>query len=126
MTQKTKQDIDEQLYNEFGYVLPMEDELDLYQFDELIDESYEYGDDEESLEPIGVDNLEAQGTNGLVCIFSPLESDMVEDWNNDTKVQKFIEEKRLFLSEIKYDEWSIYGIEGDKEVKNYIIKNYSF
>jgi hypothetical protein len=85
-----------------------------------------YGDDEESLEPIGVDNLEAQGTNGLVCIFSPLESDMVEDWNNDTKVQKFIEEKRLFLSEIKYDEWSIYGIEGDKEVKNYIIKNYSF
>ena len=86
----------------------------------------QYGDDEESLEPIGVDNLEAQGTNGLVCIFSPLESDMVEDWNNDTKVQKFIEEKRLFLSEIKYDEWSIYGIEGDKEVKNYIIKNYSF
>jgi hypothetical protein len=85
-----------------------------------------YGDDEESLEPIGVDNLEAQGTNGLVCIFSPLESDMVEDWNNDIKVQKFIEEKRLFLSEIKYDEWSIYGIEGDKEVKNYIIKNYSF
>jgi hypothetical protein len=85
-----------------------------------------YGDDEESLEPIGVDNLETQGTNGLVCIFSPLESDMVEDWNNDQKVQKFIEEKRLFLSEIKYDEWSIYGIEGDKEVKNYIIKNYSF
>ena len=84
-----------------------------------------YGDDE-SLEPIGVDNLEAQGTNGLVCIFSPLESDMVEGWNNDEKVQKFIEEKRLFLSEIKYDEWSIYGIEGDDEVKNYIIKNYSF
>jgi hypothetical protein len=89
-------------------------------------ESFNDGDDEESLEPIGVDNLEAQGTNGLVYIFSPLESDMVEDWNNDTKVQKFIEEKRLFLSEIKYDEWSIYGIEGDKEVKNYIIKNYSF
>jgi len=48
MTQKIKQDIDEQLYNEFGYVLPMEDELDLYQFDELIDESYEYGDYKET------------------------------------------------------------------------------
>ena len=82
--------------------------------------------DDESLEPIGVDNLEAQGTNGLVCIFSPLESDMVEGWNNDEKVQKFIEEKRLFLNELSYDEWSIYGIEGDNEVKNYIIKNYSF
>ena len=84
-----------------------------------------YGDDE-SLEPIGVDNLEAQGTNGLVCIFSPLESDMIEDWNDDEKVKKFIEEKRLFLNELSYDEWSIYGIEGDNEVKNYIIKNYSF
>lgn len=44
MTQKTKQDIDEQLYNEFGYVLPMEDELDLCEFDE----SYEYGDYKET------------------------------------------------------------------------------
>jgi hypothetical protein len=51
---------------------------------------------------------------------------MIEGWNNDEKVKKFIEEKRLFLSEIKYDEWSIYGIEGDDEVNNYIIKNYSF
>jgi hypothetical protein len=48
MTQKTKQDIDEQLYNEFGYVLPMEDELDLCQFDDWIDESYEYGDYKET------------------------------------------------------------------------------
>ena len=83
-------------------------------------------DDEENLKPIGVDNLSSEGTNGLVCIFSPLESDMVEDWNDDEKVKKFIEEKRLFLNELSYDEWSIYGIEGDNEVKNYIIKNYSF
>ena len=83
-------------------------------------------DDEEDLKPIGVDNLESEGTNGLVCIFSPLESDMVEGWNNDEKVKKFIEEKRLFLSELSYDEWSIYGIEGDKEVRNYIMKNYSW
>ena len=83
-------------------------------------------DDEENLKPIGVDNLSSEGTNGLVCIFSPLESDMVEDWNDDEKVKKFIEEKRLFLNELSYDEWSIYAIEGDNEVKNYIIKNYSF
>lgn len=83
-------------------------------------------DDEEDLKPIGVDNLESEGTNGLVCIFSPLESDMVEGWNNDEKVKKFIEEKRLFLSELSYDEWSIYGIERDKEVRNYIMKNYSW
>ena len=85
-----------------------------------------YGDDKEDLKPIGVDNLESQGTNGLVSIFSPLESDMVEGWNNDEKVKKFIEEGRLFLNEISYDEWSIYGIEGDEEVKNYIMKNYSW
>lgn len=83
-------------------------------------------DDEEDLKPIGVDNLESEGTNGLVSIFSPLESDMVEGWNNDEKVKKFIEEGRLFLNEISYDEWSIYGIEGDNEVKNYIMKNYSW
>ena len=83
-------------------------------------------DDEENLKPIGVDNISSEGTNGLVCIFSPLESDMVEDWNDDEKVKKFIEEKRLFLNELSYDEWSIYAIEGDNEVKNYIIKNYSF
>ena len=51
---------------------------------------------------------------------------MVEDCNDDEKVKKFIEEKRLFLNELSYDEWSIYAIEGDNEVKNYIIKNYSF
>jgi len=85
-------------------------------------------DNEENYDgsPIGIDNLATQATNGLVYIFSPLETDMVEDWNNDKKIQKFVEEERLFLSEIKYDEWSIYGIEGDKEVKNYIIRNYSY
>lgn len=83
-------------------------------------------DDKEDLKPIGVDNLESEGTNGLVSIFSPLESDMVEGWNNDEKVKKFIEEGRLFLNEISYDKWSIYGIEGDNEVKNYIMKNYSW
>jgi hypothetical protein len=85
-------------------------------------------DDEEDYDgsPIGIDNLATQATNGLVYIFSPLETDMVEDWNNDKKIQKFVEEERLFLSEIKYDEWSIYGIEGDKEVRNYIIRNYSY
>ena len=82
--------------------------------------------DEEDLKPIGVDNLESQETNGLVSIFSPLESDMVEDWNNDEKVKKFIEEGRLFLNELNYDEWSIYGIEGDNEVKNYVMKKYSW
>ena len=83
-------------------------------------------DDEEDLVPIGVDNLSVEATHGLVSIFSPLESDMIEDWNNDEKVKKFIEEERLFLSEIKYDEWGIYGIEGDRQVRNYIMKNYSW
>lgn len=81
---------------------------------------------DDDVTPIGVDNLSIEGDNGLVHIFSPLESDMVEDWNNDTTIQKFIQEKRLFLGEIKYDEWSIYGINGDKEVRNYIMRNYSF
>ena len=34
------QDINKQLQEEFGNILPMEDELDLCEFDE----SYEYGD----------------------------------------------------------------------------------
>jgi hypothetical protein len=42
------------------------------------------------------------------------------------KLKKFIEEGRLFLNELSYDEWSIYGIEGDDEVKNYVMKNYSW
>jgi len=83
-------------------------------------------DDDDDVTPIGVDNLSIEGDDGLVHIFSPLESDMVEDWNNDAKIQKFIKEKRLFLGEIKYDEWSIYGINGDKEVRNYIIEKYSW
>jgi hypothetical protein len=99
-------------------------------FNQFIKENIELGedefDDEEDLVPIGVDNLSCEATHGLVSIFSPLESDMIEDWNNDEKVKKFIEEERLFLSEIKYDEWEIYGIEGDRQVKNYIMKNYSW
>lgn len=99
-------------------------------FKQFINENIELSEDEfddkEDLEPIGVDNLSCEETYGLVCLFSPLESDMVESWNDDKKVKKFIEEKRLFLNEISYDKWSIYGIEGDKEVKNYIMKNYSW
>jgi hypothetical protein len=44
MTQKTKQDINKQLQEEFGNILPMEDELDLCEFEE----SYEYGDYKET------------------------------------------------------------------------------
>jgi hypothetical protein len=42
------QDINKQLQEEFGNILPMEDELDLYQFDEWIEESYQYGDYKET------------------------------------------------------------------------------
>jgi hypothetical protein len=48
MTQKTNQDINKQLQEEFGNILPMEDELDLCQFDEWIEESYQYGDYKET------------------------------------------------------------------------------
>lgn len=81
------------------------------------------GDDE--LKPIGVDNM-VEGTNGLVRIFSPLEYDMVEDWNSDETIQKWVEDKRVFLQEVKYDEWAIWGMEDDKEVKEYIMNNYSW
>ena len=93
--------------------------------EDYMDEDGEF-DDEEDLVPIGVDNLESQGTSGLVLLFSPLESDMVKDWNNDKQIQRFVEEERLFLNELSYDEWEIYGIEGDRQVRNYIMKNYSW
>ena len=51
---------------------------------------------------------------------------MVKDWNNDKQIQRFVEEERLFLNELSYDEWEIYGIEGDRQVMNYIMKNYSW
>ena len=84
-------------------------------------------DDEEELkEPIGIDNLECEGSNGSECIFSPLESDMVDDWNSDETIKKWVQEKRVFLQEIKYDEWAIYAKTGDREVKKYIINNFSW
>lgn len=59
------------------------------------------------LKPNGVDNM-VEGTNGLVMIFSPLEYDMIEDWNSDEKIQKWIKDKRVFLQEVRYDEWAIW------------------
>ena len=91
--------------------------------EDFMDEDGEFDDEEV---PIGVDNLESHGTSGLVLLFSPLESDMVKDWNNDKQIQRFVEEERLFLNELSYDEWEIYGIEGDRQVRNYIMKNYSW
>jgi len=91
--------------------------------EDFMDEDGEFDDEEV---PIGVDNLESQGTSGLVLLFSPLESDMVKDWNNDKQIQRFVEEERLSLNELSYDEWEIYGIEGDRQVRNYIMKNYSW
>ncbi len=86
-------------------------------------EDFEY--DDEDVKPIGVDNM-IEGTNGLVHIFTPLESDMVDDWNSDKTIQKWVEEGKVSLQEIKHDEWSIWGVEGDKEVKNYIKTRYSW
>jgi hypothetical protein len=91
--------------------------------EDFMDEDGEFDDEEV---PIGVDNLESQGTSGLVLLFSPLESDMVKDWNNDKQIQRFVEEERLFLNELSYDKWEIYGIEGVRQVRNYIMKNYSW
>lgn len=87
-------------------------------------EDFEY-DDDEDIKPIGVDNM-VEGTNGLVCIFTQLESDMVDDWNSDETIQKWVEEGKVFLQEVKHDEWSIWGVEGDKEVESYIKTHYSW
>lgn len=88
-------------------------------------EGEEYFDDDDVLKPNGVDNM-VEGTNGLVMIFSPLEYDMIEDWNSDEKIQKWIKDKRVFLQEVRYDEWAIWGVEGDNTVKNYVRKNFSW
>jgi len=39
-------------------------------------------------EPIGSGGFPPEGINGLNCIFSPLESDMIKAWNSDPKIQK--------------------------------------
>lgn len=82
------------------------------------DESYE------DLTPIGIGTPE--GINGFIFIFSPLESDMVEVWNSDPNIQKWVSEEKILLQQQKYDEWSIWGIEGDKEVENYIMQHFSW
>jgi hypothetical protein len=82
-----------------------------------------YQNDE--LEPIGVSDFPPEGTYGLKNVFNPLETDMIEDWNNDKQIIKFVAEKRVFLQEETYDEWSIWCAEGDEEVERYIINNYS-
>jgi len=75
-------------------------------------------------EPIGIGLPE--GINGLTCIFSPLESDMVKDWNSDPNIQKWVREERILLQQETYDQWSIWGIQGDKEVENYIMQHFSW
>jgi hypothetical protein len=75
-------------------------------------------------EPIGIGSPE--GINGLTRIFSPLESDMVKDWNSDPNIQKWVRKERILLQQETYDQWSIWGIQGDKEVINYIIQHFSW
>lgn len=87
--------------------------------------NFNESEDYDDIKPNGLNQM-AEGINGLVLIFSPLEEDMVEEWNSDDKVSKWIEEGRLFVSKLSYDSWEIYGLEGDKEVKSYIMKNYSW
>ena len=77
-------------------------------------------------EPIGCGGFPPEGINGLKCIFSPLESDMVKDWNSDPNIQKWVREERILLQQETYDQWSIWGIQGDKEVINYIIQHFSW
>jgi hypothetical protein len=51
---------------------------------------------------------------------------MIDGWNSDETIKKWVKEERVFLQEISSDEWSIWGIEGDREVENYINNNYSW
>jgi hypothetical protein len=51
---------------------------------------------------------------------------MVKDWNSDPNIQKWVDEERILLQQETYDQWSIWGIEGDKEVINYIIQHFSW
>lgn len=81
---------------------------------------------EEDLIPIGLENGNPEGINGLVFIFSPIEEDMINDWNNDDNIKKLVSQERIYLSKISYDKWGIWGREGDKSVRNYIKKHYSW
>jgi len=72
--------------------------------------------------PIGSGGFPPEGINGLNCIFSPLERDMVEAWNSDPNIQKWVNEERILLQQETYNQWSIWGVEGDKEVEKYIMK----
>ena len=51
---------------------------------------------------------------------------MVDSWNEDEQIQKWVDEKRVFTQNIRSDEWSIWGVEGDNKVKKYINRNYSW
>lgn len=75
--------------------------------------------------PIGIDNM-VDSIYGLVFIYSSLDIDMVKEWNSDKFIQKMVRDNRLFLKEIKHNSWSIWGLEGDNEVKDYILMNYSW
>jgi hypothetical protein len=114
-------------WKKFNENISADEETDMMKNDEIFSQREEEDiDDQENFKnPIGVNNM-VEGINGLECIFSPLESDIVDDWNEDKKIQKWVEEERLFLQQIRYDEWSIWAKSGDKEVKNYIINNYSW
>jgi hypothetical protein len=89
-------------------------------------ESSDWDDDDDSVNPIGVDNLSSQATHGMEFIFSPLESDMVEEWNSDPKIKKWVSEGKIVLNQLTSDSWEIYALSGLEEVKHYINKKFSW
>jgi hypothetical protein len=116
---KFNEDIDDNIWADEESDIMKNDNIFKQREDEDID------DNEDFKEPIGIDNM-VEGTDGLVQIFSPLEYDMVDDWNSDETIQNWVKEERVFLKDTKHDEWSIWGIKGDREVKRYINNNYSW
>lgn len=114
-------------WKKFNESISADEEADMMKNDQIFSqrEGEDFDDEENFKNPIGLDNT-VEGTNGLVCIFSPLESDMVDSWNEDEQIQKWVDEKRVFTQNIRSDEWSIWGVEGDNKVKKYINRNYSW
>lgn len=98
-------------------------------FEDYTSEFSQDDEDEEYQELVPISgNIDSpiEGTPGLEQVFSPLEEDMIEDWNNDKNIQKWSEENRIFLQKLTYDSWAIWCIEGDRQVKKYIMKNFSW
>jgi hypothetical protein len=81
----------------------------------------------EEISKVLKENALGPGVPGSVKIFGQLEDDAIDEWRKDPKIRQWTEQGRVsIIPIIPREQWAVWAKSGDKEVRDYVTKQYAW